>query len=339
VNILAADPVNGPCQFGDRALPSDAIVGQTQILAEWGRRLAAQEPLRYVQVLPLFRRIVDEVVSATTLETLVAEAGQWLATLVGMRPAGRDAEIFIEGLTTARVLAWALHDSPDAAERLPALVLAALFQDVGRLPLAADTRREKERSEKRAAWLDHNHPAIGAAILGTIRDAPVQLALLVGQHHERLDGCGFPRGLAAREMLPDAAILAAATRFTRLCLGLESVGLPGGAGAPAAARAAQALLAESKWGMWPVEFATRLTLYVGPPQETVRALPSDLTSESAALPAEARGSASQAPDRLEASRHLHGREQGPPGLHIGRGRRLGEVGWYEKKMLFDRESR
>jgi HD-GYP domain-containing protein (c-di-GMP phosphodiesterase class II) len=55
----------------------------------------------------------------------------------------------------------------------------------------------------------HAHPEIGYTIL---KDIPFAwpIAEIVRQHHEKLDGSGYPRGLKGDEILPEAKILAVA---------------------------------------------------------------------------------------------------------------------------------
>src|SRR5262249_50076346 len=113
----------------------DSTIRQALSVLELAQRLVALEPVRYVEILPLFRRVIDEAPPAAALEPLVPPVGLALATLVASR-AGSEAAIFVEGLFAARVVVWTLHDDPRAVEGLPALVLAALLQDVGRLSSA-----------------------------------------------------------------------------------------------------------------------------------------------------------------------------------------------------------
>ena len=55
----------------------------------------------------------------------------------------------------------------------------------------------------------NTHPQGGYDILKEIEfNGPV--ALMVLQHHERIDGSGYPNGLKGNEMLPEAKILAVA---------------------------------------------------------------------------------------------------------------------------------
>jgi HD-GYP domain-containing protein (c-di-GMP phosphodiesterase class II) len=50
---------------------------------------------------------------------------------------------------------------------------------------------------------------VGAQILSHL-EVMGPIADLVGQHHERLDGSGYPKGLSGDEILPGARIIAVA---------------------------------------------------------------------------------------------------------------------------------
>ena len=55
----------------------------------------------------------------------------------------------------------------------------------------------------------HEHPETGYVIL---KDIPFSwpVAEIVRQHHERLDGSGYPQGLKGNAILPEARVLAVA---------------------------------------------------------------------------------------------------------------------------------
>jgi HD-GYP domain-containing protein (c-di-GMP phosphodiesterase class II) len=53
------------------------------------------------------------------------------------------------------------------------------------------------------------HCKVGYDILKTI-DFPWPIAPIVLQHHERADGSGYPSGISAKDVLPEARILAVA---------------------------------------------------------------------------------------------------------------------------------
>ncbi len=277
----------------------------TALLAEWGRRIVAQETVRFHALLPLVDRVCDEVRRTPVLRAFTPVSGLALTAVVESQTAGSDAATFVEGLTTARVLAWSLGDDCRLSDRLPLLVLAGMFQDVGKLSIAARRAAAPQRAEE-ARWLDHQHPAIGAALFGSVRGVPAELSVIMAQHHEQLDGNGFPRSLIAAEMLPEAAILATATRFAELCL-------EQGRGAETAfdyakTRAAQLLVAEAEWGRWRLDFARHIADRVASERPDDAPFPIAADAPFPAAPSDDAGGA-------ERNRQLHDQELFLQGVH------------------------
>ena len=56
------------------------------------------------------------------------------------------------------------------------------------------------------------HPEIGREILEAL-EVDEQVVQMVTQHHERVDGKGYPSGLGAEEILIEAKVLAIADAF------------------------------------------------------------------------------------------------------------------------------
>ena len=287
-------------------------------LVQWGRRLIAQERPEYSELLPLFARVHDEITSAASADRLLPTGSTPATATVDSPPEQADAGYFVEGLTAARVLVWVLHDNRSVAERLPRLVVAALLQDVGRMFAAGILRRLKGRSASRAEWLECHHPSVGAALLAGVHRAPVELPLLVAQHHERLDGGGFPGALVARELTADAAILAAATRFAQLCLASRPHDVSHSPQPAVLSEIARVLFAEAKWGMWPVDFAIRVRERIAAIQE-VPPVHDDAIRPATVDRFERDGAAVVDSPDAERHRRLDPEEEVVRGMHAGAG--------------------
>jgi PAS domain S-box-containing protein len=94
-------------------------------------------------------------------------------------------------------------------ERTQGLRMAAAVHDVGKIevPAALLTRPGKLSEHEQA--IIRRHPESAYDILKGI-EFPWPLAETVYQHHERLDGSGYPRGLQGHQILMEARILAVA---------------------------------------------------------------------------------------------------------------------------------
>lgn len=114
-------------------------------------------------------------------------------------------------------------------ERIEGLRLGALIHDIGKVSVPAEILNRPGKLEKEMFALIKIHPATGYEIIREI-DFPWPLAQMVLQHHERLDGSGYPAGLKDGEILLESRILAVADvveamashRPYRAALGLDA---------------------------------------------------------------------------------------------------------------------
>ncbi|MYM65257.1 HD domain-containing protein [Pseudoduganella sp. FT55W] len=119
-------------------------------------------------------------------------------------------EMFQHTLRTA-IIAYAL------AQRLKlppperqVLLLAALCHDLGEMhtdPMLLDSGHAITPDERRYV---HVHPLASHMVLNAIKDFPPAARQAVLQHHERMDGSGYPHGLRADKITPLAKLLAVA---------------------------------------------------------------------------------------------------------------------------------
>ncbi|HUX25055.1 MAG TPA: HD domain-containing phosphohydrolase [Burkholderiales bacterium] len=87
--------------------------------------------------------------------------------------------------------------------------LAALVHDLGKIQVPAEILSKPGKLLPVEFELIKYHPTSGYNILKDV-DFPWPIAEIVYQHHERLDGSGYPRGLKGDELLLAAKILAVA---------------------------------------------------------------------------------------------------------------------------------
>lgn len=116
--------------------------------------------------------------------------------------AGHQVRVAEIACAIGRELGW-------SEAQMQGLRVASMVHDIGKISISAELLTKPTRLS-RAEWeIIHGHPETGFTILKDIPFAwPV--AEIVRQHHERLDGSGYPLGLKADEILPEAKVLAVA---------------------------------------------------------------------------------------------------------------------------------
>jgi PAS domain S-box-containing protein/putative nucleotidyltransferase with HDIG domain len=86
---------------------------------------------------------------------------------------------------------------------------AGMLHDIGKMCVPSEILTKPGSISDMEYSLIKAHPAAGADILRTI-DFPWPVAEVVLQHHERLDGSGYPRGLSGTEIRIESRIIAVA---------------------------------------------------------------------------------------------------------------------------------
>ena len=94
-------------------------------------------------------------------------------------------------------------------DEVHAIHLAASVHDLGKIQVPAEILAKPSRLTNLEFEMIKTHSQAGYDLLKHI-DFPWPIAELVYQHHERLDGSGYPRGLHAEKILPGAKIIAVA---------------------------------------------------------------------------------------------------------------------------------
>ncbi len=95
------------------------------------------------------------------------------------------------------------------ADRITGLRLAGLIHDVGKIRVPAEILTNPDGLSNAEFDIVKTHPLMGYEILKTL-DLPWPIAQIVRQHHERLDGSGYPDGLNGEDIITEARILAVA---------------------------------------------------------------------------------------------------------------------------------
>lgn len=97
-------------------------------------------------------------------------------------------------------------------DRVRGLVLGAEIHDIGKVSLPAELLSKPGKLTELEFQMIMTHPQVGFDIVTSI-DFPWPIANIVLQHHERLNGSGYPNGLSGDAICEEARILAVADVF------------------------------------------------------------------------------------------------------------------------------
>jgi putative nucleotidyltransferase with HDIG domain len=94
-------------------------------------------------------------------------------------------------------------------ERLDGMSVTGLFHDIGKIAVPAEILSKPGRLSEYEFNIVKFHAQVSYDILKEV-DFPWPVALAVLQHHEKLDGSGYPHGLTGEDILIEARILTVA---------------------------------------------------------------------------------------------------------------------------------
>jgi putative two-component system response regulator len=94
-------------------------------------------------------------------------------------------------------------------QQIDGLRLGSLVHDIGKIYVPAEILNRPGTLSDAEMHLIRTHPEVGYEIIKGV-EFPWPVADMILQHHERLDGSGYPRGLKGNEILLEAQIMAIA---------------------------------------------------------------------------------------------------------------------------------
>jgi hypothetical protein len=146
----------------------------------------------------------------------LAPAAQLLLTAAQQNDAGSYRHA-VRGMAVAGALALRTRAPVTMVDHAYA---AGLLHDLGELYINPSYNRADRRLEPAEFRHIVSHPLIGAMLLQRLADYPDAVCRAVREHHERLDGSGYPGALQQSEISPLGQLLA----MVELLLGLSARG-------------------------------------------------------------------------------------------------------------------
>ncbi len=168
----------------------DAVMMIDGIISDITDRVSAGEELR--QSYERLRTTIDGTVSAMGL-------------LVDMK----DPYTSGHQRGVARLAGAIAEDMDLDADVVDAIKVAGVLHDLGKLSIPSEILSKPGPMNELEITLMKTHPKAGYDILKTV-EFPWPVADIVLQHHERLDGSGYPQGLSGDDICVEARILAVA---------------------------------------------------------------------------------------------------------------------------------
>lgn len=158
------------------------------------------------------------------LEDSMKATLQAVSNMVEMRDpytAGHERRVGLIAGAIARHLGW-------QEERCAMLELVGLVHDIGKIAVPAEILTKPGRLSDLEMEIVKCHAQTGYEILKDVH-FPLPVADIIRQHHERMDGTGYPQRLRGEQIMPEARVLAvadvlesmAADRPYRPALGLD----------------------------------------------------------------------------------------------------------------------
>lgn len=140
--------------------------------------------------------------------------------LVNLKHLGENSYFHaINVVALALVVGTDLKLSPN---ELRLLGLGALFHDLGHQQLPSQLLLKRAPFSPAELRVYRQHPVFGVQLARKVQTLPHAVVEVIANHHEHLDGSGFPRGLGDRDLGTLTRIISVVNRYDNLCNGFAA---------------------------------------------------------------------------------------------------------------------
>ena len=155
----------------------------------------------------------------------------YVQTVSAITRAGEKADPYTYGheVRVAQLACAAAERLGWSMDRIEGLRLGAYVHDIGKITIPSEILNKPGQLTEAEFRLIKTHPALSYEMLCNI-PFPWPIAEIAYQHHERIDGSGYPRGLKGDQICEEAKLLGVADVIEAMCshrpyrpgLGLEA---------------------------------------------------------------------------------------------------------------------
>jgi len=169
------------------------------------------------------RQLIDELVRLRqqVAELAAAEAERWrdsqklqgliedITKAIALTSEMRDPYISGHQQRVTQLASAVVEEMGLGGEVAAGVRVAGSLHDIGKIRVPSEILSRPGKLTEIEFDMIKTHPVVGYNILKNI-EFPWPIAQIVLQHHERMDGSGYPAGLSARDILLEARILGVA---------------------------------------------------------------------------------------------------------------------------------
>ncbi len=169
--------------------------------------------------------LVDAQVAAQVIDNLqssIARSPEANLLLMQMRRFQKD--LFTHAVNVC-VLALVVANSEGTGAGAEELALGALLHDIGETRLPRQLLRKLDGVSDAETQLLKRHPSLGVALLAQSNGVAAAVQDIVADHHERIDGSGYPAGKAGAALSSPSQLVALTDSYDDMLSGRNCVAL------------------------------------------------------------------------------------------------------------------
>ena len=180
-----------------------------------GTLITPKEPLREEEIYlaeynkRLIKKLEKKVLDLEKSEKRLQKTMEDTIYTIGKIAETRDPYTSGHQKNVSQIATFIAHEMKLPQNKIEGIRIASLVHDIGKISLPAEILNKPTKLSEIEYSLIKDHSQTGYDILKSI-EFPWPIAKIVLQHHERLNGSGYPQGLKGEDILLEAKIIGVA---------------------------------------------------------------------------------------------------------------------------------